>query len=96
MKVRGAAATGSGPHGVVVDATGSRAWVTDTYNETVSVIDLDHLALVATTPVGRAPNGISYSSRPPASASAATITLQLPPAGAEDDTQQPPPHPHGH
>jgi YVTN family beta-propeller protein len=52
---------GLGPHGVVVDPGGRRAWVTNTYSDDVSVIDLEARAVVATVPTGRAPNGITFT-----------------------------------
>ncbi|GJF11755.1 hypothetical protein NGTWS0302_10980 [Mycolicibacterium cyprinidarum] len=98
MAVRGAVGTGSGPHGVVIDTSGTRAWVTDTYDDTVSVIDLDSLAVVATVAVGAAPNGISYSSHPPAASGSATVALDIPAPSpdAAGPTEQQPPHQHGH
>jgi YVTN family beta-propeller protein len=75
--------TGSGPHGVVVDPTGRRAWVTNVYDSTVSVIDLTTRATVATVKVGKQPNGISYASRPPAPAAARmSVVLPTPSAAA--------------
>jgi YVTN family beta-propeller protein len=69
--------TGSGPHGVVVDPSGRRAWITNVYDGTVSVIDLAARTVVATVKVGRSPNGISYSRRPPAPG-AAHVALVVP------------------
>ncbi|TNH28501.1 DUF1513 domain-containing protein [Micromonospora orduensis] len=77
MTATGGIATGSGPHGVVVDPTGRRAWVTNVYDSTVSVIDLPTRATVATVKVGKQPNGISYAPRPPTSA-AARVSVVLP------------------
>lgn len=59
MTVRGTVSTGSGPHGVVIDTSGTWAWVTNTYANTVSVADLPTLSVVATVPVGTEPAGIS-------------------------------------
>ncbi|MGB8506331.1 YncE family protein [Mycobacterium sp.] len=78
MTVRGTVPTGSGPHGVVIDTSGTRAWVTNTYVNTVSVIDLPTLSVVATVPVGPEPAGISYSPHPPAPAGAETTQLNIP------------------
>jgi YVTN family beta-propeller protein len=84
MTVRGAVGTGAGPHGVVVDNSGMRAWVTNAYDDTVSIVDIGSLSLVATVAVGAGPSGISYSSRPPATSSSATVTLDVPqPAGGQ-------------
>ena len=68
MTVRGTVTTGAGPHGVVIDPSGTRAWVTNIYDNTVSVVDLPSLSVVATVPVGERPNGISFSPHPPATA----------------------------
>jgi YVTN family beta-propeller protein len=79
MTSAGSIATGSGPHGVVVDPTGRRAWVTNVYDSTVSVIDLPSRATVATIKVGKQPNGISYAARPPTPAPAhMSVTLPTP------------------
>lgn len=78
MTVRGLVDTGPGPHGVVIDDTGSRAWVTNTFGDTVSAIDVDNRSTVATIGVGKSPNGISYSPRPPAAPAGPTVTLDMP------------------
>lgn len=93
MTARGTIGTGSGPHGVVIDTTGARAWVTNTYDDTVSVIELAGRSVAATVPVGAEPNGISYSPRPPAPADAPTTTLNIPPPSTQGHSQQPS---HGH
>ncbi|GAA0466868.1 hypothetical protein Aca07nite_71840 [Actinoplanes capillaceus] len=83
MTTAGKIATGSGPHGVVIDPTGRRAWVTNVYDSTVSVIDLTARATVATIKVGEKPNGISYAARPPAPTAARTsVVLAVPSAAA--------------
>lgn len=94
MTVRATVATGAGPHGVVIDSAGTRAWITNSYDNTVSVVDLASQAVLATIPVGTGPNGISYSPRPP-SASAATIPLNIP-APTAVDQPGPPSHPSAH
>lgn len=66
MTVESTVQAGSGPHGVVIEPTGQRAWVTNLYDDTVSVIDLTAKATMATVTVGDKPNGISYSPLPPA------------------------------
>ena len=92
MTVRAAVPTGAGPHGVVIDGDGTRAWVTNSYDDTVSVVDLSNATVTATVTVGTEPNGISFSPRPPAPG-AATIALTLPrPPAAEE----PSPSHHGH
>lgn len=97
MTVRGSVDTGSGPHGVVIDPSGTRAWVTNTFADTVSVIDLTNLSAPATIAVGKEPNGISFSPRPPAAAPAATVTLDIPdPAPEAPATGRQPTNSHGH
>ncbi|MDP4510469.1 YncE family protein [Nonomuraea turcica] len=80
MTVTGQIATGSGPHGLVVDPTGRRAWVTNVYDGTVSVLDLRARKAIATVEVGDEPNGISFATRPPTMPAAACMQVTLPPA----------------
>lgn len=82
MTTAGSIVTGSGPHGVVIDPTGRRAWVTNVYDSTVSVVDLPARATVATIKVGKQPNGISYASRPPAPAAARMSVIFPTPSAA--------------
>jgi len=72
MTVEATIPTGAGPHGVVIEPSDQRAWVTNMYDGTVSVVDLTTNETVATVPVGDKPNGISYSSQPPASGPASS------------------------
>lgn len=107
MSVRSTVDTGAGPHGVVIDPAGTQAWVTNSYDNTVSVVALgEDPTVVTTVSVGKGPNGISHSSRPPA-ASAPTVALQLgapapgggqPPAHHPDEHSPatPPHHPEPH
>jgi YVTN family beta-propeller protein len=85
MTTRATVATGSGPHGVVIDESGSWAWVTNSFDNTVSVVDLAGLTVVATIPVGTAPNGVSFSPTAPAPAptTATTLTIPAPPGQAD-------------
>ncbi len=100
MTVRSSVPTGAGPpHGVVVDTSGTRAWVTNTYDNTVSAINLGSMSVVATVAVGAEPSGISYSPPRPPAAFGATATLNIPPTPPTNDAdraQQPPPDQHGH
>src|SRR5690625_76959 len=66
MTVRQSITVGSGPHGVVIDDSGARAYVTNRFDDTVSVVDLAGHSLIATVPVGPGPTGVSYSTRAPA------------------------------
>jgi YVTN family beta-propeller protein len=50
---------GQGAHGVVVEAGGARAFVTNLVDGTVSVVDTGSLTVTDTIEVGAAPNGIS-------------------------------------
>jgi len=53
--------TGAGAHGVVVDRDGRYAFISNTYANTVSVIDVKSLKVLKNVPVGRSPNGISVA-----------------------------------
>jgi YVTN family beta-propeller protein len=53
---------GRGPHGVVVSRDGRHAFVTNSREATVSVIDVVKEKVVKTIKVGLMPNGISYRS----------------------------------
>ena len=61
FKVTASILTGRGAHGVVVDADGRQAYVSNLYDHTVTVIDLVAHKPVATLPVGAGPNGISVT-----------------------------------
>ncbi|TMR89738.1 beta-propeller fold lactonase family protein [Nonomuraea basaltis] len=78
MAVTGRIATGSGPHGLVVDPTGRRAWVTNVYDGTVSVLDLTARKAIATVRVGEEPNGVSFAARPPLAAGQVRMALPSP------------------
>lgn len=65
MTVRGTVDTGSGPHGVVIDTAGTRTWVTNNYDNTVSVINLGSCRWWRQSPSAPGPRGISYSPRLP-------------------------------
>lgn len=73
---------GAGPHGVVSDPRGRTAWVTNLYDDTVSVVDLASGRVTATVPVGDQPNGVSFSPVTVAADVPGTVTLDLP--GRED------------
>ncbi len=93
MTTRGNVTTGAGPHGVVIDASGDWAWVTNSYDNTVTAVDLSTLTAMAPIPVGTQPSGISYSPRPPAAGSADVGTLDIPtPAAPPDQASPPDPH----
>lgn len=77
MTVRHSITVGSGPHGVVIDDSGSRAYVTNKFDDTVSVVDLPSHSLLATVPVGPGPTGVSYSKRPPAVPETPAIALDV-------------------
>jgi len=52
--------TGRGAHGVSVSADGGFVFVTNIADDSVSVIEIDAQAVIATVPVGDRPNGIVY------------------------------------
>ncbi len=51
---------GKGAHGVVTDNKGKFIYVTNMFDNTVSVIDNGKNEAIATVPVGQTPNGITY------------------------------------
>ena len=53
--------TGPGTHGVAVDREGRYAYITNTYANSVSVLDVKERKIVATVVVGKGPNGISVT-----------------------------------
>ena len=59
-KVVATVETGEGTHGVVTSEDSGYVYVTNTFENTVSVIDNQRNAVAATVPVGERPNGISY------------------------------------
>jgi YVTN family beta-propeller protein len=62
MEIAGTVRTGAGPHGIAVDPSERRVWVTNAYDDSVTIIDLPALEPLATVPVGDAPNGITFTS----------------------------------
>lgn len=89
MEVVDTVPTGSGPHGIVVDEDETRAWVTNTFDDSVTVVDLEERAAVETVLVGGSPNGITLTDTVPAAESGAAVHLSLPAPFA------PRPHNHG-
>lgn len=78
FEVRSSLKVGAAPHGVVVDDAGRHAWVSNTGDDTVSVLTLDPAASGAVIPVGAGPTGISYSPFPPTEATIDTLPLEIP------------------
>ncbi len=54
---------GDATHGVVINRAGDRAYVTNSQDHTITVINANDYSVIATIPVGQNPNGISYWSR---------------------------------
>ena len=54
--------TGPGAHGVSVSADGALVFVTNTADDSVSVIDVRQQNVIGTVPVGDGPNGTVYAS----------------------------------
>ena len=93
MSTRGTVTTGAGPHGVVIDDSGDWAWVTNSYDNTVTAVDLASLTAMTPIPVGTQPSGISYSPKSPAAAPANVGTLDIPtPSASPTQTSQPDEH----
>ena len=61
FKVTKTVATGAGAHGVAVDRDGRYAYVTNTYANSVSVLDIKDRKVVASVRVEKGPNGISVT-----------------------------------
>lgn len=74
---------GSGPHGVVADEDGERAWVTNVYDDSVSIVDLVTGSVLRTVPVGDAPNGITLT--PAAGRVPVQVHLAVPTPGSGHD-----------
>jgi YVTN family beta-propeller protein len=55
---------GKGAHGVVM-TTGGKIYISNSTDNTVTVIDQDEARVIATIPVGTNPNGISFLPNPP-------------------------------
>jgi YVTN family beta-propeller protein len=51
---------GKGDHGVATDNSGRFVYRTNMFDNTVSVIDSGKNSAIATVPVGRTPDGITY------------------------------------
>lgn len=74
---------GAGPHGVVADPDGERAWVTNMYDDSVSIVDLTTGSVLQTVPVGDAPNGITLT--PEAGTVPPQVHLDVPASSAGHD-----------
>lgn len=59
-KIVATIATGKGAHGIVTSGDNKYVYVTNMYDDTVSIIDNSRNKVVGTTQVGKVPNGISY------------------------------------
>ena len=59
-RVSATVVTGEGAHGVVGGAGGQRAYVANSFAGSVSVLDTTTDQAMATVPVGRGPNGITF------------------------------------
>ena len=54
--------TGQGAHGVVVSDDGKRAFIANTFANTVSTIDTATQKVIRTVPVGKGAGGITFKS----------------------------------
>jgi YVTN family beta-propeller protein len=93
LKLLARVKVGSGPHGLTADAAGRRLWVTNTFDDSITEVDLATRAVVRTVRVGDAPNGISFS--PTSVRPAGTIRLELPMNDAHGGGEAPDQH-HSH
>ena len=69
---------------MVIDPSGRYAYITNIYENTVSVIDIEQKTVIATIPSGAAPNGISFSALPAVPAPSSEIQLEIPEGGQMD------------
>ncbi len=53
--------TGKGSHGVAIDKSSTLAYVTNTFDNTVSVMDIAKRKVRETVKVGKKPNGITFA-----------------------------------
>jgi YVTN family beta-propeller protein len=53
--------TGAGAHGVVIDREGRYAYVTNSFADSVSKVDIKEGKVVKTVPVSKNPNGINMT-----------------------------------
>ncbi len=60
LRVTSTMEVGRAAHGVIVNEDGTRAFVTNTLDNTVSVVDTRSHSVIATVAVGLAPNGIAH------------------------------------
>jgi YVTN family beta-propeller protein len=77
--------TGQGAHGVVVEPSGRYAYVTNLYNDNLSVVDLVARQVETTVPTGISPNGVSFSPLTPTGDVKTEIVI--PPIIREQDLQ---------
>lgn len=78
FKVVSTIKTGEGAHGVVIDSSGCYAYITNIYENTVSVIDIEQKTVISTIPSDAAPNRISFSALPAIPAPSSEIQLEIP------------------
>jgi len=60
----GAVSTGAGAHAIALSPDGTRAWITNQHDDTVSVVDTATREVAATVTVGAKPNGITFREAP--------------------------------
>jgi YVTN family beta-propeller protein len=77
--------TGQGAHGVVVEPSGRYAYVTNLYNDNLSVVDLVARQVETTVPTGISPNGVSFSPLTPTGD--VKTEIAIPPIIREQDLQ---------
>lgn len=69
---------------MAIDPSSRYAYITNIYENTVSVIDIEQKAVIATIPSGAAPNGISFSTLLAVPAPSSEIQLEIPEGGQMD------------
>lgn len=77
--------TGKGAHGIVIDPSSRYAYITNIFENSVAVLDLTTMKVVAIVPTGIKPNGISFSSLSPSPAVGGNFAIKLPETKDSDD-----------
>lgn len=77
--------TGKGAHGVVIDPSSHYAYITNIFENSVAVLDLSAMKVIAVVPSGIKPNGISFSSLSPSLALGGNFAIKLPETKDSDD-----------
>ena len=70
--------TGAGAHGVVIEPSGRHAYITNIYENSVTVLDVEERRVVANVGTAARPNGISFLAAAPIRPPAFEIEIDMP------------------